>query len=139
MKIEKIIKEFMEKGEITDFELRGDKRIFVRIKPEKLKSVIEKLVSSGFRHLITITGVDVGNEIELLYHLSMGGRIVSVRTLVPKDKPIIATITDIIPGAILYEREVHDLIGVIFEGCNNLSRLVLSEDWPDNIYPLRRH
>ena len=46
------------------------------------------------------------------------------------------TITDIIPGALLYEREIHDLFGVKFEGHPNLEPLILPEDWPRDVHPM---
>ncbi|MCK4434684.1 NADH-quinone oxidoreductase subunit C, partial [Candidatus Bathyarchaeota archaeon] len=57
---------------------------------------------------------------------------------VPKNNPNVPTVTDLIPGAILYEREVHDLLGVNFEGHPDLSPLLLPEEWPQNLYPLRK-
>ena len=62
----------------------------------------------------------------------------SLRITVEKKNPNVPTITDIIPGAILYEREVHDLFGVTFEGHPDLARLILPEKWPQDIYPLRK-
>jgi len=57
---------------------------------------------------------------------------------VAKDKPILPTITDLIPGATLYEREVHDLLGITFKGHPDLSPLILPEGWPPDVYPLRK-
>ena len=56
---------------------------------------------------------------------------------VPEGKPVAPTITDVIPGAVLYEREVHDLLGVEFEGHPDLSPLLLPDDWPREVHPLR--
>ena len=85
----------------------------------------------------TITGVDLGNEIELNYHMICEGTV-TLKIRVPKEKPVTKTITDILPGANLYEREVFDLLGVTFEGHPNLERLLLPESWPQGDYPLRR-
>lgn len=105
---------------------------------EKLKDVIKTLVEKhGFRHLITITGLEANDSLELVYHLSRGGVILSVRVDVPEGKPVVPTITDVIPGAVLYEREVHDLLGVEFEGHPDLSPLLLPDDWPRGVHPLR--
>ncbi len=94
---------------------------------------------ADFTHISTINGVDVGDEIEVIYHLSLHGSTeLSLKVRTPKDKPILPTITDIIPGATLYEREVHDLLGVTFEGHPDLSPLVLPEGWPADVYPLRK-
>jgi formate hydrogenlyase subunit 5 len=85
-----------------------------------------------------ISGLDLGGKIGLMYHIRTNGGIVTVRTEVPKENPKIATITDIIPGASFHEREVADLFGVVFQGHPNLARLLLPEDWPENLYPLRK-
>jgi formate hydrogenlyase subunit 5 len=88
--------------------------------------------------IAAISGLDLGEKIGLMYHIRTNGTIVTIRTEVPKEKPKIATITDISPGASFHEREVADLFGVAFQGHPNPDRLVLPDDWPDNLYPLRK-
>jgi len=85
-----------------------------------------------------ISGLDLGGKIGLMYHIRTNGGIVTVRTEVPKENPKISSITDIIPGASFHEREAADLFGVVFQGHPNLARLLLPEDWPENLYPLRK-
>ncbi|MHC1629175.1 MAG: NADH-quinone oxidoreductase subunit C [Candidatus Nezhaarchaeales archaeon] len=34
---------------------------------------------------------------------------------------------------------MHDLMGIVFKGHPNLERLVLPDDWPEGVYPLRRY
>ena len=85
-----------------------------------------------------ITGLDLGETIGLMYHFRSKGALVTVRTEVPKQNPKIRTIADMLPGAVFHEREVADLFGVVFEGHPNPARLVLPEDWPDKLYPLRK-
>jgi membrane-bound hydrogenase subunit beta len=117
-----------------------ERRIFVYIKNKALKNAVKYLVEDlKFKHLSTITGVDLGAEIEVVYHLAYQGSIeLSLGLTVPKNNPSVPTVTDLIPGAVLYEREVHDLFGVNFEGHPDLSPLVLPEGWPQDIYPLRK-
>jgi formate hydrogenlyase subunit 5 len=88
--------------------------------------------------IIALTGIDLGEKIGLMYHFRSNGAIVTFRTEVPKENPKISTITDILPGASFHEREAADLFGVVFEGHPNLARLVLPDDWPANLYPLRK-
>ena len=114
------------------------RRVFVQVRKKALIKAVKHLVKEGFVHLSTITGVDLGDEIELIYHLNRGGIELSLKTRVVKDKPTIPSITSIIPGATLYEREVYEMFGVIFEGHPNLSHLLLPEDWPEGVYPLRK-
>ena len=117
-----------------------ERRIFVYIKNKALKNTVKYLVKDlKFKHLSTITGMDLGTEIEVMYHLAYQGSIeLSLGLTVPKDNPSVPTVTDLIPGAVLYEREVHDLLGVNFEGHPDLSPLVLPEGWPQDVYPLRK-
>jgi Ni,Fe-hydrogenase III component G len=59
-------------------------------------------------------------------------------TFVPKANPVIDTITPIIPGAILYEREIQDLLGLKVKDHPDPRRLVLPDDWEEGVYPLRK-
>lgn len=107
-------------------------------KTRLLKLIEYTLKRTDYNHLITITCIDHGNEFELCYHLSNGPLIITVRTKLPYSQLIIPTITDLAPGASLYEREIHDLFGVIFEGHRNLTPLLLPDNWPKNVHPLRK-
>jgi len=136
--IEERLQHFL-KEKVIELKVPRERRIFVRIKKESFRETVEYLVNHlGFRHLSTITGVDLGKEIELLYHLAHNGIELSLGLSLPKHNPCISTITDLIPGAVLYEREVHDLFGVKFEGHPDLSPLLLPEEWPKEVYPLRK-
>jgi len=100
-----------------------------------LKLLFETDKSAG---IVALTGLDMGEKIGLMYHIRTNGAIVTIRTEVPKENPKIPTITDLIPGAQFHEREAADLFGVIFEGHPNPARLLLPDDWPENLYPLRK-
>jgi NADH:ubiquinone oxidoreductase subunit C len=117
-----------------------ERRIFAYIKRDALKDAVEYSVKDlEFKQLSTITGVDLGGEIDVIYHLVHKGSIVlSIRLTVSENNPRVQTVTDSIPGAVLYEREVHDLFGVDFEGHPDLSPLMLPEQWPEGVYPLRK-
>lgn len=117
-----------------------ERSIFVHVKKDALKATISYLTDVlEFKHLSTITGVDLRSQLELIYHLAYEGSIVlSLKVTVPSENPAVPTITDLIPGAVLYEREVHDLLGVKFEGHPDLSPLILPEGWPQDVYPLRK-
>ena len=82
--------------------------------------------------------MDLGETIELMYHLRTRGTIVTVRTEVSEKDLRIKTITDLIPGANFHEREVADLFGVTFEGHPEPKRLILPENWLPNLFPLRK-
>lgn len=123
---------------VVDLKVPREKKAYIFLKPERHRDAISLLLKKvADTELSTITGVDLGNEIELNYHMVCEGTI-TLKNRVPKEKPVTKTITDILPGANLYEREVFDLLGVDFEGHPNLERLLLPENWPQGNYPLRR-
>ncbi len=113
--------------------------ILLLVDKENLKNVISCLKEEGFTHLAGITALETDDAFELLYHLSRRGTLLTVRVNLPLNDDTIPTITDIIPGALLYEREIHDLFGVKFEGHPNLEPLILPDDWPKDVYPLRKN
>ncbi len=110
------------------------------MKPESFKKFLSRLIEDlELRHLSTITGVDLGQEMELLYHFAYKYSVeISIGVRVPKSPPKAPTITDLIPGAIFYEQEIHDLLGIEFEGHPNMGPLILPEGWPEGVYPLRK-
>lgn len=123
---------------VVDLKVPRTKKAYIFLKPERHRDAVSLLLKKvADTELSTITGVDLGNEIELNYHMVCEGTI-TLKNRVPKEKPVTKTITDILPGANLYEREVFDLLGVDFEGHPNLERLLLPENWPQGNYPLRR-
>ena len=125
-------------NEILEFRVPKPRRAYVLLKPECHKKAISALMKNDENIMLsTITGVDLGNEIELNYHMACEGAV-TLKNRVPREKPFTKTITDIIPGANLYEREVFDLLGVVFEGHPDLKRLMLPDSWPQGNYPLRR-
>jgi Ni,Fe-hydrogenase III component G len=94
----------------------------------------------GLRFAI-VTGIDSDHCFEVLYHYTNDetGCIVTVKALIrDRQSPCIQSITPMIPGAEWIEREIHDLLGIRFEGHPNLKRLILSDDWPQGTYPLRK-
>ncbi|MGF3536512.1 MAG: NADH-quinone oxidoreductase subunit C [Candidatus Bathyarchaeia archaeon] len=111
---------------------------FMRIDKECLKDAIGFLKNNEFTHLSAITGFEVEDGIELLYHLSNRNTLLTIRIKLPKNEAVASSITNVIRGATLYEQEIHDLLGVKFAGHPNLERLILPDDWPADNYPLRK-
>jgi membrane-bound hydrogenase subunit beta len=125
--------------QISELKTTRERRVFVRVPLPLVKEVISYLKREfGMTHITAITAIDVGEEIEVLYHFLCSGVTLSLRTSVAKANPVLDTITPIIPGAILYEREIQDLLGLKVKGHPDPRRLVLPEDWPEGVYPLRK-
>ncbi len=58
------------------------------------------------------------------------------RVQVPADDPTIPSLYAIYPGSDYLEREVFDLMGIVFEGHPDLSRILMPETWQG--HPLRK-
>ena len=120
------------------FKTVKNKRIFVDVPIDKFWEVMDHAVRvEHFPHLCTITGLDNGQTVGLIYHLAANdGMMLNIETSVPKDNPVIKTITEIYPSASLYERELEDLLGVKVEGLPEGRRYPLPDDWPIGDHPL---
>jgi NADH:ubiquinone oxidoreductase subunit C len=70
-----------------------------------------------------------------LLSLSMRQRV-RIRVQVPESDPVVASLTDIYPGTEAMEREAFDMVGIIFEGHPDLTRILMPEDWEG--HPLRK-
>lgn len=90
----------------------------------------------GWQHLSTITGVDGGAGVELLYHF-WNGHGLTLRVLLPYTALSIPSLTGLIPGAAFYEREIAEMFAVTVAGLPDPRPLLLPDDW-DGGAPLRR-
>jgi NADH-quinone oxidoreductase subunit C len=82
--------------------------------------------------------VDYEDRFEVVYHLySMeeNHRFV-LKASVPYDDPHVSSLISVWPGADWYEREGHDLFGVVFDGHPNLAPLILYDGFQG--YPGRK-
>jgi len=109
----------------------------VEVDQAHVKQFISNIVSDlRMRQLSTITGLDLGPNLGIMYHFWRDRDTVNVRTTVPKTQPNAVSIVEIVPGAILYEMEIHDMFGVNFDGNPWMDRkLLLPETWPADLAP----
>jgi len=111
--------------------------VALEIDQGKVKGFISSLVNDlRVSHLSTMTGLDLGQNIGIIYHFSRDKDMIDVKTFVPKTQPNAVSVVDIIPGAILYEMEIHDMFGANFEGNPWMDRkLLLPDTWPADLSP----
>ncbi|MEN2986471.1 MAG: NADH-quinone oxidoreductase subunit C [Thermodesulfovibrionaceae bacterium] len=116
--------------------------IIVYVEPHQIRETVKLLILQNIRfvHLTAIDFSDKKNKIELNYFFLLLKDKVNIvlKVYVDSLNPTISSISDIIPAAIWAERECNDLFGIKFEGHPDPRRLVLSDDWPEGMYPLRK-
>jgi membrane-bound hydrogenase subunit beta len=116
----------------------------MKIEKSIFKELVKYLIDYQYPHLAVVSGNDLGKNIELIYHftINFGKRLeqvnLNISVEIPKSKPEIDTICDLIPGALITEREKQEMLGVKVKGIPDDRKLFLPDDWPDDIYPWRR-
>ena len=115
------------------------RRIFLTVARENLVAATALLKDHlDCWYLATISGVDKGEAYEIVYHYGDTSGTINVRTQVPKSDPRLPSTCAVIPGAILYERELQDMFGLVVEGLPDPRPLVMPDGWPAGNFPLRK-
>lgn len=125
---------------LTDTRAPRERRIFTTVPYEHFTEVLEFLIQElKVDIMLTISGLDEGEKLSFIYHLGHeDGTVLSLKTSLPKANPVLKTVTGYFPGAVLYEREIVDLLGAIVEGLPEGNRYPLPDNFPKNEYPLRK-
>jgi len=108
---------------------------------QELVPIIVALRVKRLGHLSAIVGLDLGpevNEMEVLYHFCPGDAVIALRVRVPRQGGVLPSLCEIVPGAEVFERELHEMFGIEMTGLHTPDRLYLPEDWPDGVYPMRK-
>jgi len=118
--------------------------LWLRIDRALLHGAVERLMGITYPHLAVISGTDLGEAVELVYHFGIyygtegGEYMVSFAVSLPKGDPTVGTIADLIPGAVFSEREKQEMLGVQIVDIPDGRRLFLSGDFPEGVYPWRK-
>jgi ech hydrogenase subunit E len=115
-------------------------RLDVAVSPQELLSAAGTLQTERWGYLAAITGLDHGaeqGELEALYHFCSGPTIVTLRVLLPRENPVLPSLYKIAPAACVHERELQEMFGIIVQNSPDPSHLLLPDDWPEGVYPLR--
>ncbi|GBE54683.1 MAG TPA: NADH-quinone oxidoreductase subunit C [Euryarchaeota archaeon] len=135
--LEKLKSEFGDK--IVEAEVKRETRLRIKIKGEDVFEIAGYLKNQlDFDHLSSIASVDYPETFEVVYHIWSYPRkvLIQVNALVDKESVRIKSLTPLWKSADWHEREVYDMMGIIFEGHPNLKRMLLPEDFKG--YPLRK-
>jgi len=126
-----------------------ESRIAVSVENESVPAILRFLKDAGFNHLALLSAVDWIEEncFELCFILTSYMRNddeytnrerlhIILKTPIPREKPQFKTATGIFPNAEPYEREIHELFGIKFEGHKRLTPLLLERNY--EIPPFRK-
>jgi NADH-quinone oxidoreductase subunit C/D len=90
--------------------------------------------------LMDIVGMDYTESLGTIYYLSNTQnptQVVALKTsTTDRENPLLDSVHDLWESAGLYEREVHDFLGIRFINHPDMRRLFLRQDWKG--YPLRK-
>ena len=135
--IEKIRDAFPDR--LRNWEERGGRRFCAEVDPAHLVPMARALCETWLLRFITISGTDTRASLELLYHFSCDpeGAVLSLRVAIPKEAPGIGSLAPYLKAAEWVERELREMLGIDFAGHPDPRRLLLADDWPEGVHPLR--
>ncbi len=111
-----------------------------RLRPDQLKAALATELESGGR-LALAHAVDEGDWIRLVYVIvaSDPDRRTELEVSLPSERPVIESLATLSFPASRFEREFHDLFGVVIEKHPLARRLVRHGHWPASWYPMRHN
>lgn len=110
----------------------GPRRLRVELRANVLPALLALLKGrAGYVHLSAISCVDWPElgDFELIYHVwsHQVKTLVSAHVFIPKEPGRFVSVHDIYIPAAFFERDIHEMFGVHFEGCPNQAPFILTE------------
>ncbi|WP_235438272.1 NADH-quinone oxidoreductase subunit C, partial [Bacillus cereus] len=92
----------------------------------------------AFDYMSELHATDFVTHMEVYVHLFSYGKkqSVAVKVKLDREAPQVESVTVLWKGADWPEREAYDLLGIVFKGHPNLSRILMPDDWVG--HPLRK-
>jgi NADH/F420H2 dehydrogenase subunit C len=111
---------------------QGGGVVGVDLPPDRLLDVARFLRDTmGFEMLTCVSGVDMVDHLDSIYHLLSLSRnwLLQIRVSLPADRPEVDSLVSLYPSANWLEREEYDLVGIIYTGHPDLRRIMLDDDF----------
>ncbi|MDD9898928.1 MAG: NADH-quinone oxidoreductase subunit C [Candidatus Melainabacteria bacterium] len=115
----------------------------IAIDANNLEQVAKELKRGKKMNLLNfITAVEVKDGYQAIYRLENLGIngdeqvAVMIKVTVPRDNPVLPSLTKVFPTANWQEREAYDMIGIKFDEHPDLTRILNPDDWDG--HPLRK-
>ncbi len=131
-------------GAVKRYEWQDADQVTMTVEADCAPEVIEYLYYERGGFMPVMVGNDerqLNGHYALYYVLSMEGQdpgFLTVRVEVPRDTETFRAVSAKVPAAVWSEREVQDMFGLHAEGIIDGRNLVLPDDWPQGLYPLRK-
>ena len=155
MRGDKFVEILKTKVKILEVTRQADDQITVLVDRNDLPLAVKTLYYDIGGFISTMIPNDerqINGSYALYYAISMEGSkmteaddfaaedkcFITVKTLIPGSDPTFPSVTPLVPACVWYEREAYDMFGLVAEGLPDKRRLVLSDDWPDGLHPLRK-
>ncbi|CAH0540501.1 NADH-quinone oxidoreductase subunit C [Vibrio marisflavi] len=129
---------------ILDEEWQTENQVTITVKMTSLVEVMQWLYYDQQGWLTVSFGNDernINGHFGVYHALSMEGIVKSwvvVKVLVDAQSQEFVSITPHIPAAVWGEREIRDMYGLKPVGLPDERRLILPDDWPEDLHPLRK-
>jgi NADH-quinone oxidoreductase subunit C len=134
---QEIASQLLEK--FPDVEVSVDK-VNLWVAPESIAQICRSLKEDwSLDFLVAVTGVDLIESFEIVYHLNSISRnrsLVVKTRIYDREAPSLPSVFEVWQGADLQEREVWDLMGISFSGHPNMRRILTWEGFPG--HPLQK-
>ncbi|MDT3697904.1 MAG: NADH-quinone oxidoreductase subunit C [Thermincola sp.] len=113
----------------------------IKVKADKIVEVMQELKANPayeLNHIMNLSSVEYPENFTVVYHLNSLTYLhkLTVKVEVDKANPQLPSIVSVWNAADVMEREVYDLMGIVFTGHPNLKRILLADDFVG--HPLRK-
>lgn len=140
--VKKIRKEF---GSQIITETTSNNEIYLSVKVDAVVEICNYTCNHLGAQLVLMFGTDQRISdgvfsIKYVFSMDISDTFIIAQIDIEADieKPQFPSITNKIPAANLYEREIQDMFGLMAKDHPDPRRLIMFEDWPHGQYPLRK-
>jgi Ni,Fe-hydrogenase III large subunit/Ni,Fe-hydrogenase III component G len=117
--------------------------LLLRVERRAVRRAAQVLAAELEARFLVTVGTDrrpLSGDFAIVHLFSLDAQqlFVALECSVASDDARIDSITPVVPAAAWAEREFQDVVGVAAEGHPDPRRLLLADDWPEGLYPLRR-
>ena len=118
-------------------------RLELRVAREAIPAAVRWVFERVRARYVISVGADrrsTGDGFEVLHHFALDAHHLRccIRSTLDAAHPVAPSITGIVPGASWAELEMRDLLGIECEGHPDPRPLVLPDDFPPDVHPLRK-